>query len=786
MALEVEVMFSELPFQVGTKTCGRWNYSELEKDIPELVHGVHQLMTTDESKSPAHRSRGALSAQEPESYSVPSAGGSHSQRKTVAVKPSSRYSSGKAKYVMRKPLYNISTDHKKPSSHVRRELFQKNSERDLQIEDKSTTLPTPSCEYQSKSVQMNDNTDSGSPQKGLYEPAPSHAALCSREWHTSYSQTSLRFDSGIPRSSRCYFSSPPLADYNTMVKMSPRGLSAPRLSSIEVTIPYSRLSKKSTSQVWKSPNTSNHSGRSLHHSLDELLDSKHSREKSPYQADYWACAIPSSLPPSPNRKSPHWDPNEEYRVLLDYTYPLRPNHSSSRGKSYGDPLVSDSLLQDSGIELNSFCYSTNSTLRSISTPCLECDTAVLRNDSSSIERAFSGKGLGPSDPEHKEPCPLKLGSAHQQHAGSSRRSISPYSSLDHVDLSFENSNSSAWFESQSKKLAEQRTWHRKYGVFSSSESKTYFIPTTEILPLHKAWDSDEEYLSLPLRLNELEVLSQQLNTITVQISKPGNVRCETQSVLEKDTASPKSLYNQNEPMASEGIADSDAPFGTQTIKEDYDLESDLSAEGKFTKSKLKKVSYFMEQLGGLSHSEFEKKTQVDQIGGETKESLMQHIQTFCYKLEELIQWLYKVAEKMDNWNPPAPDIDSVKTSLDVYKKFQREVDEHQPLARAVLKAGEILLCCMSSTSPVLKETLGLIEKQSEALDKHAEHLYSSILTAMDIMQDEMLTKSDLSGDSTVDSNQGDYANILPQSTRGYRRILCNQTGTQFTSRIQLN
>ncbi|MGH0159494.1 UNVERIFIED_CONTAM: hypothetical protein FKN15_040719 [Acipenser sinensis] len=592
MALEVELMFSELPSQMETKTYGRWNYSDLEKDIPELVHGVHQLMTIDETKSPAHRSREALSAQAPESYSVLSAGGSHSrsQRKTVAIKQSSRYSSGKAKYAMRKPLYDISTDHKKPFSYVRRELFQKHSEMDLQIEDKSTTLPTPSCEYQSTSVKMNDNTDSGSPHKRLYEPATSHAALYSREWHTSYSQTSLRVDRGTPRSSRCYFSSPPLVDYSTMVKMSPRGLSAPLPSSVEATIPYSRLSKKSTSQVWKSPNTSTRSGRSLHHSLDKLLDSKHSREKSPYQADYWACAIPSSLPPSPNRKSPHWDPDEEYRVMLDYTYPLRPNHSRSRGQSDGDPLVSDPLLQDSGIELDSFCYSTNNTLRSISTPCLEYDTAVLRNDSSSIERLFSGKDLGPSNPEYK------------------------------------------------------------------------------ILPLHKVWDSDEEYLSLPLRLNELEVLSQQLNTIAAQISKPGDVCCETQPVLEKDTASSKPLYNQVEPMASEGIADAGALFGTQTIKEDYDLESDSkSAEGKFTKSRLKKVSNFMEQLGGLSHFEFEKKTHVDQSGGEMKESLMQHIQTFCYKLEELIQWLYKVAEKMDNWNPPTPDIDSVKSSLDVYK-----------------------------------------------------------------------------------------------------------------------
>ncbi|XP_041106844.1 centrosomal protein of 68 kDa-like isoform X2 [Polyodon spathula] len=604
---------------------------------------------------------------------------------------------------------------------------------------------------------MNDNTDCGSPHQGLYEPATSHAASYFREGHTSYQQTDLKFDSRIPWSSRRCFSSPPLGEYSSVVKMSPRGLSAPRPSSVEASNPYSLLSKKSTSQVWKSLNTATRSGRFLHHNLDEPLDSKHNREKCPYQADYWACAIPSSLPPSPNRKSPQWDPDDEYRVLLDYTYPLSASHSHSRGRSDGDPIVSDPLLQDSGIELDdSFCFSTVNTLGS--TVCLECNTEVLIKDSSATESPFSGKGLLPSGPEFKEPSHLKLGFAHQQHVGSSRKSISPYSSVDHVDLSLENSNCSTWFELHSKKF-EQRMWHRKYGVFSSASSKPCFIPTTQILPPHKAWDNDEEYLSLPLRLKELEVLSQQLNTIAVQISKPGDMRCETQSVLEKDTASSKALYNQAEPTTGKGIADAGALFDTQTIKEDCDLENDLqSADGELTISRLKTVSYFMEQLGGLSLFEFEKKTQIDPSGGETKESLMQHIQTFCYKLGELIQWLYKVAEQMNNWNPPAPDIDSVKTSLDVYKKFQKEVDEHQPLTTAVLKTGEILLGCMSSTFPVLKETLGLVEKQSQALDKHAEHLYSSILTAMDIIRDEVLTKSDLSGDSTVDSVEGQQLN----------------------------
>lgn len=54
----------------------------------------------------------------------------------------------------------------------------------------------------------------------------------------------------------------------------------------------------------------------------------HSKEssESPHQTNYWACAIPKALPPSPDRRSAGWDPNTEYQTLLDYTYPLRPGH----------------------------------------------------------------------------------------------------------------------------------------------------------------------------------------------------------------------------------------------------------------------------------------------------------------------------------------------------------------------------------------------------------------------------------------------------------------------------
>lgn len=42
-----------------------------------------------------------------------------------------------------------------------------------------------------------------------------------------------------------------------------------------------------------------------------------------------------------------------------------------------------------------------------------------------------------------------------------------------------------------------------------------------------------------------------------------------------------------------------------------------------------------------------------------------------------------------------------------------------------------LKCVLCYVLPVLKETLVLIERQSQALETHADHLFSSILSAMD-------------------------------------------------------
>lgn len=81
------------------------------------------------------------------------------------------------------------------------------------------------------------------------------------------------------------------------------------------------------------------------------------RTVSPYQANYWTCAIPTDGPPSAQPHPGSWDPNRDYQALLDYTYPLRPGTSS---KAPGNTsLQSDPTLQDSGIELDRLCSSTS-------------------------------------------------------------------------------------------------------------------------------------------------------------------------------------------------------------------------------------------------------------------------------------------------------------------------------------------------------------------------------------------------------------------------------------------
>lgn len=97
------------------------------------------------------------------------------------------------------------------------------------------------------------------------------------------------------------------------------------------------------------------------------------RRRLSFQAEYWACVLPDSLPPSPDRHSPLWNPNKEYEDLLDYTYPLRPGPQLP--KHLDSHTLADPLLQDSGVDLDSFSVSPASTLKSPTNGSQNCPSA---------------------------------------------------------------------------------------------------------------------------------------------------------------------------------------------------------------------------------------------------------------------------------------------------------------------------------------------------------------------------------------------------------------------------
>lgn len=94
-----------------------------------------------------------------------------------------------------------------------------------------------------------------------------------------------------------------------------------------------------------------------------------------FQAEYWACVLPDSLPPSPNRHSPLWNPNKEYEDLLDYTYPLRPGPQLPKQRE--SHVLADPVMQDSGVDLDSFSVSPASTLKSPTNVSHNCSSAEV-------------------------------------------------------------------------------------------------------------------------------------------------------------------------------------------------------------------------------------------------------------------------------------------------------------------------------------------------------------------------------------------------------------------------
>ncbi|NWH35142.1 CEP68 protein, partial [Chloropsis hardwickii] len=447
------------------------------------------------------------------------------------------------------------------------------------------------------------------------------------------------------------------------------------------------------------------------------------REISSYQADYWACAIPDSLPPSPDRSSPHWNPHKEYEDLLDYAYPLKPRYKVGR--------MPEPFLHDSGIGLDSFSASPEGLSRSTSLHGRAGQARGSRENGlwefvASTERfstprpgkrgGCSGAGL------YYEPSPIAKASFARSASSHPSRGFTK-------DVRVESSGPS----SPGRPAADGRSWDTRGSPCPSYigqvKSTNRFLPTTGVLPLRKEWEGDEEFLSLPPRFFWLERLAQFLSNLSLTIRM---LFFDHHNLLHPSTS--------KQPLSSRL-----APFGG--VRGEDGRGNIEGYAGLWQQRSSHKASWENTELYGWIHRDPPRGLHLPaglrdaldffclnepRVKGHPKksqqsESLIQCVKMFCCQLEELIRWLYTMVDLTGSWVPPSPDAESVSASLHRYLEFRKDVANHRSLTESVLERGEALLDCMASNSPALKDTLALIARQSEELESRAEHLYQSIL-----------------------------------------------------------
>uniref|UniRef100_A0A8D0L8J1 Uncharacterized protein n=1 Tax=Sphenodon punctatus TaxID=8508 RepID=A0A8D0L8J1_SPHPU len=438
--------------------------------------------------------------------------------------------------------------------------------------------------------------------------------------------------------------------------------------------------------------------------LDDCVAVEQVRNMSSFQADYWACAIPDTLPPSPDRRSPYWNPNKEYEDLLDYTYPLKPKHKLVRNPKYGVP---DPFFHDSGVDLDSFSVSPESTLKSISAQGQEQHAAGNQIQAYVIPaRAFSTPvsrkpGCSVSVP-HCEPSPIyKV--AFAECASTSSKMDTLAQSLSPPRCTGLNPYDSSGIDGR--------------GVCSSGDDPvlkrkgaSVFIRTTQILPLRKEWASDEEFLSLPPRLKELEGLAQQLTDLSLAARKP------EYDPVRQDLPC---LGGSREQFSSDSFGDHGGADGR------YDVEGTLDY-----------------CVRCQTHNSQEQYRKDGHLSCQDHKDSLRRMQKPASTTRDVLDGRYLGSLETEGHHVTQETDQRRESLVHCIKKFKQDLAGHQMLTESVLKKGETLLRCMEANSPVLKHTLGSIAKQSNELESHAERLYESVLTALDTVGGDRLAKEE--------------------------------------------
>ncbi|XP_066234233.1 centrosomal protein of 68 kDa [Saccopteryx leptura] len=471
------------------------------------------------------------------------------------------------------------------------------------------------------------------------------------------------------------------------------------------------------------------------------------RRRLSFQAEYWACMLPDSLPPSPDRHSPLWNPNKEYEDLLDYTYPLRPRPRLP--KQLDSHMLADPVLQDSGVDLDSFSVSPASTLKSptnVSHSCPPVEATAL---------PFSGS---------REPI-LKQwhsGVPHEQGSvglASCSRLTSTPGATGNKDTPWESREPALrrmkdWrpvgkhFDVGRPRL---RTWVRGWPSSRPEREKGANQGIQHPACMESGWkpeeelESDDEYLALPTRLTQVSSLVSYLGSVPTLVTLPTGGAEGQSSLGMSDSDGPTSFPSncgQNQLPPGAALQGPGGPEGqNHCLLRSFVQARDSTAGSSLVGSQALEGSGLLRTRSSLpvivdrqAFSDPDPKGQPLRRGREQgKESLMQCVKTFCCQLEELIRWLYNVADVTDHLTPARSSLTGLKASLQLYRQFKKDIDEHQSLTENVLQKGEILLQCLLDNTPVLKDVLRRISKQPSELESHADHLYDTILTSVDML-----------------------------------------------------
>ncbi|KAJ7341584.1 hypothetical protein JRQ81_005862 [Phrynocephalus forsythii] len=731
MALEVEKSPSDASLNVRAKCCDRWNYMDLEMEYPELVitrvgppldvkEGWQWLRGAEDDEEPAAvEGAGHAALGIPERHQNPSA---------LPSGPSSSFSKIKAtaKYVESQPLicrssrsgdvpFHLSRGGLHPEQQQKWFAQKDPAERSAFAGAFGSLLDLPrvppargvDSTFSSRTTRPLRHLDIECTGQMLLPPHSSTPKHVPSKRNTHLGPT-MPVSPGTSLSLQCLEDS----DLKQQEIGSSKSFSAAAAAA---------RSQSETSAPWNLPSRFDLQGRGLvgpakQRPLDSCSLMGRIRNMSSFQADYWACAIPDCLPPSPDRQSPHWDPDKEYEDLLDYTYPLRPKHKLDKN---------DSTVHDSGVDLDSLSISPESSLKILAVQDQEQEMTGIQNGQGSPVPSLT-RVEHPAPVSHYRLSPVGKVSFPEgdPSAGEMDRFRMTAHGLSPWGLSPGASGMMSLEEKDRKSRGHDCLRERDAAAGGT------FLRSTQVLPLPVASSGDEEYLSLPPRLKELKTLAQQLTDMSLAMmpSEPHPAEDDLPSFSVKREHLPKddgSEKTQWEPYSDSCHTSSFHKRAEECIlnkKSGKDHERMLRENAGQDHLAVRCLDFPERGIHPISN-----------LKDCYRDSLTERIKIFCGQLEELIHWLHKIADVTDNWIPPRPDIESIKTSLQNYLEFKKDLAGHHALIQDVLQDGERLLKYMASDSPVLQNTLRLITQQSNELENHAEHLYESIVAAMDAL-----------------------------------------------------